>query len=99
MKIDLFSIPKDRCPKCSSRNICVGAFPLSCQDCGWHYLNDEPCSVCGGPSVSMMHSVGAEVYGCKDHPISEQTADAMWARFAMEISKPEYPLPASGGAE
>jgi hypothetical protein len=56
----------------------VGAFVLSCEACGWHYLNKNPCSVCGEKSVSSYGSdnpaTGRHVrlYGCKAHPVTRQ---------------------------
>ena len=60
----------DRCPKCGSTNVWVGAFPLDCEDCGWHYLNENPCGVCGEPSVSGFGVNGATAYRCSEHPLS-----------------------------
>lgn len=60
------------CPQCQSRNIEVGAFPLRCLDCGWHYLNAHPCDICGEPAFNMRASGTSEnwcaFYGCKEHP-------------------------------
>lgn len=70
MRLNPLTYDGDTCPKCDSTNICVGAFPLECLDCGWCYLNDRPCSTCGGPSFGVVGVGGKVVYGCKAHPAS-----------------------------
>lgn len=58
---------EDKCPKCGSGNITVGAFPLSCQNCCWHFLNENPCCVCEGPSVAAAGAYGVTLYWCSEH--------------------------------
>lgn len=67
---------KRECPSCGSTNIIIGAFPLSCQDCDWHHLNDQPCSVCGKPSRGCAGIGKHVIYGCREHPVSTQPGPA-----------------------
>lgn len=56
------------CPKCSkSEGLVVGNFPLRCNSCHWHYLNDNPCDVCGKPSISGGSARGKPWHRCKEH--------------------------------
>lgn len=58
------------CPECGSSNVKIGNLPLECDDCGWNHLNQYPCRVCGGKSVSSASSGKVTLYGCKDHPVT-----------------------------
>ncbi len=59
------------CPKCGRDDrLEVGNFPLRCQACGWCYLNENPCEVCGEPSVSMMGGLKKTHYRCRAHAFS-----------------------------
>jgi len=81
----------DQCPKCGSKNVWVGAFPLSCDDCGWNYLNKYPCDVCGGPSFSSYGAgkLGEMVYHhrCREHPLSDEERSALFKNFAVQNDK------------
>lgn len=59
------------CPKCGSSNVLVGNFLLRCLACGWHYLNKHPCRICGDESVACAGGKDEALYGCKQHPITE----------------------------
>ena len=72
---------KWKCPKCKSDDVWIGAFVLSCNACGWHYLNAHPCDVCGKPSFSSCGSGNMGEYksyhGCKDHPATDDILDTL----------------------
>lgn len=84
------------CPTCGSDNTRTGAFVLECLTCGWHYLNANPCRVCGGPSRSVMSVVGVDGtrkrYGCAEHPLSKvEFREGMDAFAAVLVEMmPEY---------
>ena len=78
-------IQDDRCPKCGSDNIMIGAFPLRCFACGWHYLNRHPCTVCGEPATSAVGYGKENYYGCPQHPPSEEVRAGMVRRFAADV--------------
>lgn len=61
------SILIDVCPKCGSQNVWVGNFPLSCNDCGWHYCNLYPCYVCNEPSTGFVGINNITLYSCSKH--------------------------------
>ncbi len=77
----------DTCPRCGSDKVWVGAFVLSCETCGWHYLNRYPCRVCGQPSRNGGGINDDMLYGCADHPIT----DAEW-RAVCERNPPFPPV-------
>lgn len=70
-----------KCPKCKSDDVLIGSFVLSCCACGWHYLNDRPCNVCGKPSFSTCGAGKMGKYksynGCKDHPATMEIFDSL----------------------
>lgn len=55
------------CPRCNSTNVWVGAYVLSCNDCGWNHNNDRPCEICGQPATCAS-SDPITHYTCKEHP-------------------------------
>ena len=66
------------CPKCGSSRVWVGAFPINCDACGWHYLNKYPCQVCNKPSMSAASVNGEAYYGCRDHPATVDMLAKFW---------------------
>lgn len=66
----------ETCPQCGSPDVLSGACVLSCNACGWHYLDGHPCEVCGSPARSAMGgSPGggepfAHYYRCPAHPFT-----------------------------
>ena len=83
------------CPKCGeTERLLVGNFPLQCGACGWHYLNEYPCRMCGKPARSCCGWNGQSLYGCAIHPITEDefnrmvvgTADMTWLPHRQPLS-------------
>ena len=77
----------DKCPKCGSGSIEMGAHPLKCHDCGWHFLNENPCCVCGGPSVAAAGAYGVRLYWCCEHSPKDFVNESM--RQLREKAGPE----------
>jgi hypothetical protein len=73
--------PRDVCPKCGSENVAVGNFPLECLDCDWHFLNEYPCDICGGPSVSACGTGNKSLHRCRQHPWTKEEQSAVFREF------------------
>lgn len=73
------------CPKCQSNNVLAGAFVLSCDECGWHYLNKHPCRTCGQPATGAMGNGRESIYSCKAHPFTSEERTRAFRRFAEAI--------------
>lgn len=73
------------CPKCGSTDIWIGAFPLSCNACDWHYLNEYPCDTCGKPSRSSMGTGDLNMHRCRDHPFTDEDRRRVFAKFAEAV--------------
>lgn len=81
----------NNCPQCNSTNIWIGAFPTSCNDCGWYYLNEYPCDICGKPSFSTAGCFGAGkniiYYRCKEHPITNEEINQVFTNLFNSLDK------------
>lgn len=73
---------RDVCPQCQSPNVLVGAFVLSCCDCGWYYLHKHPCRVCGARAVGVLGCGNNVLYSCRAHPFTEDELRDVFRRFA-----------------
>lgn len=77
---------KDKCPKCLSTNVLVGNRVLSCEACGWHYLNKYPCRVCGGPATGSVGGNGRAWYSCKLHPFTPEEMQTVFDGLVAAIA-------------
>lgn len=75
----------DKCPECGSVDVLMGYFPLQCLTCGWSHLNLSPCRICGGESVSCVGSNEETLYGCKEHPVTDQERKRLFQNFSRSI--------------
>jgi predicted nucleic acid-binding Zn-ribbon protein len=73
------------CPKCGSDNVEVGNVVLGCLACGWSYLNEHPCRVCGAPATGAMGGNGKPLYSCSAHPFTSDDVRRAFAGFAAAV--------------
>lgn len=82
-ELEPVSVPKveakdrrNRCPSCGSDDVSLGTRPFSetnalrCFACGWHYLNEHPCDICGEPACSSAGNQSRTQYRCAKHPFT-----------------------------